>query len=352
MFYNEETNMRRTYWFLIPSLLTLFCILGPQVTHAAISSVFQPIIAQGGACGCTGSTPAPDWNCVLQTTQILINDFVTFATIVITIFIAWAGFTYILSPTSPEKRQQANARILNAVIGLVIVLCAWLLVNTVMGVLYNGEFGPWNSILTSSGGTNCIIAKGPPPSLGTAIGGLLAGNNTSSTGNAAGGPPVAGGVGGSTANAPLNASGAGGACSASNVQSSAAAEGVNISSSDANTLACLAQYESNCGAVNQNYKWGNGSSAYGAFQITLQSNAQYLNNPACESAVGATGPLNCQQGFSGGNPIPGSSIAATCERAAANLGCSAAAAAALYDQSGIKNWTADPNASKQGSCGS
>ncbi len=188
--------MRRVAHFASVIFL-VFLISTPILAHAAISSVFQPIIAQGGACGCTGSTPAPDWNCVLQTTQILINDFVTFATIVITIFIAWAGFTYILSPTSPEKRQQANARILNAVIGLVIVLCAWLLVNTVMGVLYNGEFGPWNSILTSSGGTNCIIAKGPPPSLGTAIGGLLAGNNTSSTGNAAGGPPVAGGVGGS-----------------------------------------------------------------------------------------------------------------------------------------------------------
>ncbi len=61
--------------------------------------------------------------------------------------------------------------LLNAVVGLFIVLAAWLIVDFVMKSLYNpdawqeGSLGPWNSILV--GGDTCVQPKTP-----SAIGGL------------------------------------------------------------------------------------------------------------------------------------------------------------------------------------
>ncbi len=83
-------------------------LCAPFLAHAA--SVLQPIInLSGGSCTCVGS--APDWGCVLQTIQVAMNDLVAFATIIITLYIAWAGFAFIASPTSAEGRSKARQRI-------------------------------------------------------------------------------------------------------------------------------------------------------------------------------------------------------------------------------------------------
>jgi hypothetical protein len=153
-------------------------VVFPEISYAA-SSVLKPIISTTGSCVCTGS--APDWGCVLQTIQTFMGDFVAFATVIMTIFIAWAGFTYIQSPTNAEKRSQANARILNAIIGLVIVLCAWLLVDTVMKTLYkdNAGWGPWNTILVpATAGAYCIKSHTiDAGSIATQFGNTAANNN-------------------------------------------------------------------------------------------------------------------------------------------------------------------------------
>ncbi len=167
--------MRRSSWFLI-----FVCLFGCMPLFAHAASVLQPIINfSNGACTCSGAAgsgstvpSAPDWGCVLQTIQTGINDVVAFASIIITLYIAWAGFAFILSPTSAEGRQKARQRIVNAVIGLVVVLCAWLLVDSIMKVVYNSSasgtgvasLGPWNSILSDSG-DQCIKPVTSSPQL-------------------------------------------------------------------------------------------------------------------------------------------------------------------------------------------
>ena len=82
----------------------------------------------------------------------------------------WAGSLYILSATNPESRSTANKMLINAAVGLLIVLSAWLIVDFVMKTLYknDSEFGPWNSILVGGGDNSCIVANTtPPPSLFT-----------------------------------------------------------------------------------------------------------------------------------------------------------------------------------------
>jgi hypothetical protein len=287
-------------------------ILIPLAAHAAVTGL-TPIIPSTGVCSCPGS--APDWGCVLQTIQSTINDLIYLATVIITLFIALAGFTYMTSGGSAEKRQLANKRIMNAVIGLLIVLVAWLLVDSVMKVLYNqnSSFGPWNSILAGNKNDYCIVPKLKPA--------VSAFSQIGNTTNATGGstlPPSTGS----------------GSCDASTVQASAQAGGYSISASEAKTLACLAKPESTCGlntSVSHSSS-GVSSSASGPWQILVgaKDNCHSLNLPAC-------GNLNCSTAYSGGHPksdAASQALAQQCRAAANNLTCSSAAAACVVQLDG------------------
>jgi hypothetical protein len=70
---------------------------------------------------------------------------------------------------NPEARNRGRNMLLNVVIGLVILLSAWLVVDFVMKTLYNPDtttsdgkkFGPWNSILQGSASDQCIAVTKP-----------------------------------------------------------------------------------------------------------------------------------------------------------------------------------------------
>jgi hypothetical protein len=159
---------KRDFLFIIPSFVFLvFLISAPLAAHAASFSFPTQIFPQ--VCNCPGSAPA--WGCIMQTFQNVIQFVIAFAVILITIFLAWAGFTYMTSGGNPGKHELANKRIMNAVIGLLIVLCAYLLVDSILKVIYNPAnpaFGPWNSILGGNPGPDCLRTVNPPalPSVG------------------------------------------------------------------------------------------------------------------------------------------------------------------------------------------
>ena len=164
--------------------LFVFIVLSvPFAAHAAFGTLIPP------ACNCdtpvtangvTTSTSAPAWGCILATFQNAMTMAVMLATLFITVFLALAGFTFMTSGGSPEQRQLAGKRILNAVIGLLIVLGAYLLVDSLLKVIYNPNaagFGPWNSILaTKDTSTNCLAPTKAPSSL-PALMGTGAANN-------------------------------------------------------------------------------------------------------------------------------------------------------------------------------
>jgi hypothetical protein len=97
--------------------------------------------------------------------QNVINFIIAISIVIATLIMVWAGVLYILSPTNPESRSTANKMLINAALGIVIVLSAWLVVDFVMKTLYNNdsEFGPWNTILISGTGDSCVVAKEPKP---------------------------------------------------------------------------------------------------------------------------------------------------------------------------------------------
>lgn len=270
---------------------------------------------------------------ILQLIQSVMNVAISFGLVIFVLVIVVAGFSLLLTPTNPGGRMKARMIITNAMVGFVITISAWLIVDFVMKLIYDGDttFGPWNSILT--GGDICI-QPGENKSLfdgdifstpgGTTVGGF----------DYSAGPSI-------------------GACNPSNLLAAAQAGGFNLSQSDAQVFACIARPESSCGTRNRNYRWGRGSSAYGAFQVLLQQNSRHYENAACRRAAGlAEGEqLNCHLGFQNGNPIPGSPVVQRCINAASNLTCSLAAAVSLKNAAGnFSPWHADRNSARQRAC--
>lgn len=135
------------------------------------------------------------YGAVLDTVQRGMNAAISFGILIFVIIMAWAGFQFIVSVTNPEARSHARGMLLNAAVGLLIVLSAWLMVDFVMKALYSGasgtkgQFGPWNSIL--NGGVACVIASETKPLFSgsvhvgsvpvvTSAGGAIAGGSGSS----------------------------------------------------------------------------------------------------------------------------------------------------------------------------
>ncbi|MDB5264723.1 MAG: hypothetical protein JWN64_294 [Parcubacteria group bacterium] len=176
--------MRR---FLITlALLALFTL--PVLAYAQEATGLVPVCADGAPLG-MGS--------VLKLLQNLINFFMGIIGVIATLMLVWAGALYMTSGANPESRGKANKILMNTMVGLLVFLSAWLVVDFVMKKLYVGEdgtsaeFGPWNSILT--GGDACVKA-----STNTALfSGGLAGNFQNPTLN-----PVANPASGGTPTTP------------------------------------------------------------------------------------------------------------------------------------------------------
>lgn len=145
----------------------------PLTTYAASKpTFFGPIVPE--ECKCTGQkdpasgnpiTTAPDFGCVLQVAQNSVNFAITFASLLFTIYIVIAAIQFITRGDNSEDRSKARTRLTNVVVGLAVMLTAWLVVDYVMKSIYDetGFFGPWNSILggKSDNSDRCIVATKP-----------------------------------------------------------------------------------------------------------------------------------------------------------------------------------------------
>lgn len=163
---------------VIPTLLVAllaFTSFAPSVL-AADAVFFGPIVPNGTNgqpdCNCPGS--APDYGCVLQTIQNAINITITFGFMLMILFIAIAGFQFVMSAGNSEAHSAAKKRLLNTLFGILVVMSAWLIVDFVMKTLYgaDGKFGPWNAILQAESGDDvCLEKTANPPSFAGVVGG-------------------------------------------------------------------------------------------------------------------------------------------------------------------------------------
>ncbi|MBU2103702.1 pilin [Patescibacteria group bacterium] len=168
-------------YFFLPLLLLIFATT-PLSAFAAQASFFGPIVPEiCNACPC-------GFGGVMQLIQNVMNIMISFSIIFATIIIAWGGALYIFSSANPESRSTANKMLINAAVGIMIVLSAWLIVDFVMKTLYGGQFGPWNTILTGTG-EDCIQKKDTQPLFGGTINTVPGGGGGGGTGGGGTGTP-------------------------------------------------------------------------------------------------------------------------------------------------------------------
>lgn len=110
--------------------------------------------AQNGFVSCEGTWNDPCDFCDLVSTARNILDFlITIAVIIAVIIIVFAGLRLTTSAGNVAAKDAAKGYMTNAIIGLILVLVSWLIIDTIMKVLVDQEvgaggqdFGVWHRI--------------------------------------------------------------------------------------------------------------------------------------------------------------------------------------------------------------
>ena len=98
------------------------------------------------------------------------NNVISFAVaasvIVATLMFAYGGFLYLTGPSGGEAQiKKAHSVLLNAVVGILIVLLGWLIVNIVLSVLTNGSVEFWTTFTCEANPVTAAFPGAPtvPP---------------------------------------------------------------------------------------------------------------------------------------------------------------------------------------------
>lgn len=117
----------------------LFLVLVNAPVLAAAAGLPGKIVS------CTGT----DCNvCDIATTaQNLLNTGIYVLIFLAAVLFAWAGWKMLSSQGNTEGYAQGKQIFGNVLIGLIIILAGWIVVDTLMRTFVNpGSFGPWNKI--------------------------------------------------------------------------------------------------------------------------------------------------------------------------------------------------------------
>jgi Transglycosylase SLT domain/Type IV secretion system pilin len=143
--------MKKYFGVFIVSFFILFTI-----TAFTTSPVFAQIVPCGDVGSSNGGAPR-GVECDVCDLQILagniINYFVIIMTVVAALLFVNAGVLYIFSPANPANIAKAHKIFTSTLVGLVIILGAWLIISTVMSAVYDTSFGDWKTDLCKGDAT-------------------------------------------------------------------------------------------------------------------------------------------------------------------------------------------------------
>lgn len=122
------------------TVFTLVMVSTPTVALGALGLV--PIVPES----CNGVGGCQSVCDIAQVAQNLLNDAIYIAVFLSAVLFAWAGWKYLTSVANPEGITTARSIFFNVIIGLVIILAGWLVIDTLMKTLTGASFGPWNKI--------------------------------------------------------------------------------------------------------------------------------------------------------------------------------------------------------------
>ncbi len=146
----------------------------PTVAQAAAIPFFGPIIPQDG----NQAVCAAGWGMLITVINNIIAFLITIAIVFVApLMIAYSGFLLVVSQGDSGKRTEARKILTNTIVGIVIALAGWMIVDAIMVVLYNpravsGEtrLTAWSQLIVGSSSGLCIPLAGslapavtPPP---------------------------------------------------------------------------------------------------------------------------------------------------------------------------------------------
>lgn len=241
----------------------------PLVAHAGGIPFFGPIIPP------EGSLCAAGWGMLMIVINNIISLLITLAIVFVApLMIAYSGFLFVVNPVNAAGKEQAKKILTNTVVGIVIALAGWLIVNAVMAVFYNPtaqsengatKLGVWANLVTSGGEPFCLIQASSLESL----------NQVPITGISAYGSYSPGG----SCTVPTA-----GPCTTQNLQNS-------CFGSTANSAAQVCAYESSGNPTNlskSDLTADGYSYSIGLFQINITNSFdQQVNGQSCSEAFSA-----------------------------------------------------------------
>lgn len=139
--YHIRMISKRKFASFVPSLSILII---PSLSLAAGFVTIVPTAEQGSKCNDVGGCQSICDIALLA--QNLLNDAILFAVVVSAVLFAWAGWQYMTSGGNPRQAQKAKGFFTRVLIGLFLIVGAWLLVDTLINVLTGQSGLHWNRL--------------------------------------------------------------------------------------------------------------------------------------------------------------------------------------------------------------
>lgn len=129
---------------VIRRYLITFMVVGAFMAPVAASAQLNSIVPSD----CNGNGGCQSICDLAQLAQNILNDGIYISVFLSAILFAWAGWQHMTAGGDTGKVHQANEVFKNVAIGLIIILSAWLIVDTIIRAIGGAPAGglPWNQI--------------------------------------------------------------------------------------------------------------------------------------------------------------------------------------------------------------
>jgi hypothetical protein len=120
--------------------LLLILIVAPTLASAAVGlpTIVPQECNQAGGC--------PSICSLAQLAQNVLNGAIYLAVVLSAVLFAWAGFMYLTNSANSSGVSKAKEVFFNVMVGLVIVVGGWLVIDVVMRTFVGASPLPWNAI--------------------------------------------------------------------------------------------------------------------------------------------------------------------------------------------------------------
>ncbi len=123
--------------------IVLFLMFIPGVSVAAAGLPTQIVPCAGAVA--SDNLPACTVCHIAELAQNLLNSAIFLAVFMSAILFAYAGWLY-LTNEALGAQNEARGLFKDVILGLIVILGAWLVIDTLMKTVSGGQYFPWNSV--------------------------------------------------------------------------------------------------------------------------------------------------------------------------------------------------------------